>query len=119
MVCTDLDIFFYPPEIPFYVFFCLYLMFLGVQNEPLREALQAAERRLRALDVEDQDAEREQLALVEHILEKLSAEVGHDEDQLPEAPATQPASGTPAGAPEAREARKTAELKPVAMLGPP
>ena len=92
---------------------------LATQDEALREALQAAERRLRALDVEDQDAEREQLALVEHILAKLSSKQAHDEDQPPKAAATQPASGTPADAPEAQETRKEPEQRPVALLGPP
>ena len=86
-----------------------------MQDTALREALQAAEQRLRALDVEDQDAEREQLALAEHILEKLSSEPAHDA----EAAASQPVSGTPAHAPEPQEAQAHATQKAVALLGPP
>ena len=90
-----------------------------MQDKALREALQAAEQRLRALDVEDQDAEREQLALVEHILQKLDSEPADVDDQPEEAAVSQPASGAPAGAPETQEAEKEAQQKPVALLGPP
>lgn len=90
-----------------------------MQDKGLREALHAAEQRLRALDVEDQDAEREQLALVEHILQKLDSEQADVEAQPAEAAALQPASGAPAVLPETQEAEREAQQKPVALLGPP
>lgn len=91
---------------------------LATQEEALRDALQAAEQRLRALDVEDQDAEREQLALVEHIMEKLASKQAHEDTPLEAAP-TQPVRAFPAGAPETPGAEQKAEKKPVALLGPP
>ena len=94
-----------------------------MQDKALRETLEAAEQRLKALDVEDQDAEREQLALIEYILQKLNSEHSDKEEAIPTQPAngapTQVGNGLPAGAPEAHESQETAEQKPVAMLGPP
>lgn len=86
-----------------------------MQDEDLREALEAAEQRLKALDVEDLDAERDQLALTEHILQKLSSE------EAPEGAPTQaqPPSGAPPAAPVAQQGTAEGARKPVAMLGPP
>ena len=97
---------------------CCADLVLAMQDKALREALQAAEQRLRALDVEDQDAEREQLALVEHILQKLDSEQTDVEAQPAEAAAPQPARGAAAGVPETQEAEKETQ-KPMALLGPP
>ena len=99
-------------------FSCRAKTVLALQDAALRDALRAAEQRLRALDVEDQDAEREQLALVEHILEKLTLEQAHEDEPLG-AVGTQPASAAPAGVPETPEAKQEAEQRPVALLGPP
>lgn len=93
-----------------------------MQDEGLREALEGAERRLRALDVEDLDAEREQLALTEHILGKLRA--GPDSACAAE-PAQAPTDLPTAAPDQAPQAQRSAERleqpvqKPVAMLGPP
>ena len=86
-----------------------------MQDEELRGALEAAEQRLKALDVEDLDAERDQLALTEHILQKLSSE------EAPERAPTQaqPPSSAPPAAPVAQQGTAEVVQKPVAMLGSP
>ena len=85
-----------------------------LQDMELKEALEAAQQRLEALDVEDLDAEREQLALVEHILEKLTS----NEKQAQEATGVAGKSGA-AAVPDRQQTAPAAEHKPVAMLGPP
>ena len=84
-----------------------------LQDPELKQALEAAQQRLNALDVEDLDAEREQLALAEHILEKLTS----SEKQTQEAAGVAVESGT-AAAPE-QQTTQASEQKPVALLGPP
>ena len=85
-----------------------------LQHPELQQALEAAQQRLEALDVEDLDAEREQLALAEHILGKLTS----SEEQTQEATGAAVESGT-AGVPEQQQTAQAAEQKPVALLGPP
>ena len=85
-----------------------------LQDTELKQALEAAQQRLQGLDVEDLDAEREQLALAEHILEKLTS----NEDQAQEATEAAVQSGT-AAASDMQQTTQAAEQKPVALLGPP
>ena len=85
-----------------------------LQDMELKQALETAQQRLEGLDVEDLDAEREQLALAEHILEKLTS----SEKQTQEATGAAAESGA-AAAPEMQQTNQAAEQKPVALLGPP
>ena len=85
-----------------------------LQDPELKQALEGAQQRLQALDVEDLDAEREQLALAEHILEKLTS----SKKQSQEATGAAAESGA-AAAPEMQQTALAAEQKPVALLGPP
>ena len=83
-----------------------------LQDTELKQALEAAQHRLEALDVEDLDAEREQLALAEHILEKLTS----NKKQAQEASGAAVKSHA-AAAPVTQQPAEAAEQRPVAMLG--
>ena len=85
-----------------------------LQDTELKQALEAVQQRLEALDVEDLDAEREQLALAEHIVEKLTS----NENQEQDASGAAVDLGT-AAALVTQQTAQVAEQKPVAMLGPP
>ncbi len=86
-----------------------------MQEKDLREALGAAEQRLKALDVEDLNAEQDQLALTEHILQKLTSE-----ETLEGVPTqVQPPSNAPLAAPVGQQGTAEGVQRPVPMLGPP
>ncbi|BDA45863.1 probable Hsp70 nucleotide exchange factor FES1 at N-terminal half [Coccomyxa sp. Obi] len=90
-------------------------------DERLKELLKMNEQRLNNLDIEDLDAERDQLALTEHILEKLDGGGGPEPDLAAAAPdATVDGANPDTGgqAPDQAPA-KPSEEQPVMMLGPP
>ena len=85
-----------------------------LQDTELKQVLEAAQQRLQALDVEDLDAEREQLALTEHILEKLTSN-----GKQTQGAAGMTAESHAAAACATQQNPEAAQQRPVAMLGPP
>jgi hypothetical protein len=87
------------------------------QDERLKAQLQESQQRLKGLDIEDLDAEREQLALTEHILEKLAHPPPMPDDAAAAARANE--CGARSGDGRAPGEGNTAETGPPLLVGPP
>jgi hypothetical protein len=93
-----------------------------VQDENLKQQLRESQRRLKGLDIDDLDAEREQLALTEHILDKLAQPQPPSAAERPQAEEPLAAAApTGRGGADARtgHVELQPEDKPMLLVGPP